>query len=219
MIGDFFPNPSTASTPRCFAACGHFSAGPVRVPFFKAERSSVASAPAFSYANTRRQQLSRAGAALASQAAVLFLQRRQWRRRDRTRKALIQAQAEDEETVPTEELFMIDGDMVKYRLSEPSNDGLEYGLASVIENGSKLQPLCTWEAGEMTFVEDNNSEPVDAKQAVEVYQDIWMSARQLPYDVNPHGEHAEPTYTNLDEEEEFTGVFISIQPDRAPRTV
>mmetsp|Transcript_37246 Transcript_37246/g.84100 ORF Transcript_37246/g.84100 Transcript_37246/m.84100 type:complete len:204 (-) Transcript_37246:69-680(-) len=132
-----------------------------------------------------------------------------------TSRVVLQVEASREDEVSN----LVEGWMVKYSLEEPSADGFQYGLAAVVNKGEQLQPLCTWEVGERTFVDNNDIEPVDASCTVAVYDEVWTSCRQLPYDVNPHGEHAEPTYTLLDEEEELLDVLIPIQPDRAPRLV
>lgn len=91
------------------------------------------------------------------------------------------------------------------------------GLA-VVDADGQLQPLCTWEEGERTFVVDEDAESFEAEDRVVQILDVFISSRQMPRPVNPHGEEVEDTYL-IDEEEDLEDVEIVVKPECEPSMV
>ncbi|CAK9051783.1 unnamed protein product [Durusdinium trenchii] len=101
---------------------------------------------------------------------------------------------------------LVEGWVVKYQRDGPESTSL--GLAVVDEKG-RLQPLCTWEEDERTFVVNEDADAIDAEDRVVQLLDVMVSHRQMPRPVNPHGEEVEDTYL-VDEEEDLSDVEIVV---------
>ncbi|CAJ1360150.1 unnamed protein product [Effrenium voratum] len=110
---------------------------------------------------------------------------------------------------------LIEGWVVKYRLPEPKATAL--GLA-VVDATGRLQPLCTWEEGERTFVVDEDAEAIDPEDRVAHILEIEYSHRQMPRPVNPHGEEVEDTYY-VDDDEDLGDVEIVVRSEVEPSAV
>jgi len=118
-----------------------------------------------------------------------------------------------------EEEELIEGWVVKYRSNPDRTERRErLGLAVVAQASKRkmLQPLCTWEDGERTFVVDEEAEPFPVDdRVVYILDDVCISHRQLPRPENPHGEETEDTFL-VGELEDLDDVEIVIRPEREP---
>lgn len=112
---------------------------------------------------------------------------------------------------------LIEGWVVKYQKPTGSPDANGLGLA-VVDADGQLQPLCTWEEGERTFVVDEDAKSFEAEDRVVQVLDAFISSRQMPRPVNPHGEEVEDTYL-IDEEEDLEDVEIVVKPECEPSMV
>lgn len=109
---------------------------------------------------------------------------------------------------------LIEGWVVKYRSSDRERLGL--AVVEATKAQKMLQPLCTWEDGERTFVVDEEAEPFPLDdRVVYILDDVCISHRQLPRPENPHGEETEDTYL-VGELEDLEDVEIVIRPEREP---
>lgn len=108
-----------------------------------------------------------------------------------------------------------EGSVVVYRLP-PDEEELGSGGLAVVWSSDELQPLCTWDDKERTFVTNPDYGTVPAEgNILRVLDDVYPSFRQMPRPHNPHGEESEETWT-IGDEEDISGVAIIVNEERGP---